>query len=144
MPAYVAYFDGAITFNTGGDMGMGCYVVDGEGEVIYEHSSAVRKGFNNSCNVAEYLAFEVLLDWVRDNCKPKDEVTIYGDSQLVCLQMQSQWKIKDGMYVKHAHRCKKLLLTLKNTIWIKIEWIPRKENDYCDRLSKRALGDLFV
>lgn len=146
MEKYYCYFDGAITINTGGDMGMGCYVSSADGEVIYEYSDMIRRGFNNSCNVAEYLAFEALLQWLIDNLNESAFITIYGDSQLVCMQMKGRWRIKEGMYTKHAHRCKKLLLTLihKHTHQIQIEWIPREENSYADMLSRRSLSDLFI
>lgn len=137
MEKITCFFDGATEpRNPGGAMGMGA-IVFCESDVVYEHSSFVPQDFTNTNNIAEYLALELVIDFLLDNNVEDDDVLIQGDSQLVIKQMQGEWSIKQGAYTPHAERCWRKLALFSNRP--KLKWIPRAENQRADDLSKREL-----
>lgn len=131
---YKCYFDGSCgPINPGGYIGMGVYV-ELNGEPVLHHSSSEDSHPMNTNNVAEYLAFEVLMDYLEK--KEPATVEIYGDSNLVIQQMNELWKIKTGHYSEYARTC---LLKFRNVCSIHkttLKWIAREENDIADDLSK--------
>lgn len=150
MQKFICYFDGACEpMNPGGNMGIGACVFKGErfpeNDACFEHSNFVPASPKNSNNVAEYMAFEKLLDWTKENVKGatgelKPLVHIYGDSKLVIYQMLGAWKIKGGLYVPFAQSCRDKLNGLRmNNITIQLGWIPRDMNSLADRLSKKLM-----
>lgn len=135
------YFDGACEpRNPGGNMGIGA-LVKMDDVVLWDHSSFVPAKYSNSNNVAEYLAFEKIIDYLtdlQDDFKGY-EVTIHGDSMLVICQMQEQWRIKNGRYVEYAKRCRVKLKLLREYMTVRLGWIRRTENTLADELSKGEL-----
>jgi ribonuclease HI len=136
----VAYFDGACEpRNPGGNMGIGATIRQA-GKELFRHSSFAKAAITNSNNVAEYMAFEAILDFMILNKWTGQVVAIYGDSKLVINQMFGTWRIKDGFYVPFAKRCIPKLQQLsaaKNKITG--VWINRDRNGYADELSKAEL-----
>lgn len=131
------YFDGCCEpKNPYGNMGMGAKIIK-DNETVFEHSSFIPESKDNSNNVAEYLAFEQILIWLKENEVPEKTIFIYGDSKLVVNQMNKDWKIKQGMYKPHALRCKELLSKLEKVLVIR--WIGREGNKIADDLSKAQL-----
>lgn len=137
----VGYFDGACEpKNPGGNMGIGaCLKI--AGVEVFSHSSFVKAKKDNSNNVAEYMAFETLLDWLQSNDVQQTKIHICGDSKLVIEQMQGHWQIKFGFYVPYALRCKEKMKGLRenNKLSFVLQWIPRTQNSYADELSKSEL-----
>lgn len=131
------YFDGACEpINPGGNMGIGAVILSGS-KTIFEHSSFVPMGKQNSNNVAEYKGLITLLVWLKKSVEINNaNILISGDSNLVVQQMNGAWKIKQGLYVRYAHEAKELLKEFPN---IKLQWIAREHNYLADELSKRCM-----
>jgi len=135
---YVCYFDGACEpKNPGGNMGVGA-VIFKDGIAIYEESVYYPAKNENSNNVAEYLAFIYLLEYLIFNYLTDKKIVIYGDSNLVVRQMTGDWRIHEGWYVEYANEAKQLLANFSN---ISLYWIPREENEFADKLSKKCMID---
>jgi ribonuclease HI len=135
----ICFFDGACEpKNPGGNMGWGWHV-SGNGNEIFEYSNFLPADHDNSNNVAEYLAFEELLDFLFANgLHQQHHIEIYGDSKLVINQMFSNWQMHGGYYVPVAQRCLKKL-SLFNRRLVSGQWVPRTKNNKADELSKREL-----
>lgn len=133
-----AYIDGSCEpVNPGGRMGAGVRI-ELKDEII-NLSESYDANPNNSNNVAEYLALRNLLVWVKNKQLTNYFLFVKSDSQLLVNQMTRKWKIKNGAYVETARECLKLAAYLfsDNNIQITINWIPRKENEHADELSKK-------
>lgn len=129
-----AFFDGACApYNPKGAMGLGC-IINEDKKRIMEYAGFVDFDYCNSSNVAEYLAFENIIDWLLENGYHDDEILIMGDSRMVVMQMNRRWGINDGYYVQVAWRCKEKLKEFSN---LKIQWIPREHNRQADALSNQ-------
>lgn len=136
----VAYFDGACEpINPGGNMGMGA-TIRFAGQSWFTYSDYIPADPQNTNNVAEYLAFESILDFMLKNRWINERITIFGDSQLVIEQMFGNWKMNGGYYVPIARRCidkiQKLRTDGNRIVGI---WIPRTQNQIADELSKAAM-----
>jgi len=139
-----AYFDGCCEpINPGGTASYGAVVFEGN-ERIWEKSEIFvpKPGQKTvtSNNVAEYLAFTAILEYLLSCGMAKRPVMIFGDSKLVINQMlpgnDKAWKIRAGHYVPFAKKARKLVRRFRN---ISGEWIPRDKNNIADELSKREL-----
>lgn len=117
-------------------MGMGAIVIK-DNKTIYKYSGYLPEGKDNSNNVAEYLALEQILIWLKENKVSENTIFIYGDSKLVVNQMNGSWRIKHGLYKPHALRCKELISKLEKVLVIR--WIGREGNQIADDLSKGHL-----
>ncbi len=134
------WFDGACEpRNPGGNMGIGACIRVGSKEV-FSHSQFVGANYDNSNNVAEYMGFEAILDFIALQGWEGRSVTIFGDSKLVIEQQFGNWRMKGGRYMEYAKTCVKKLKALKDA-GVKITgiWIPRTQNQYADELSKAEL-----
>lgn len=134
----VCFFDGACEpKNPGGNMGLGAVIfIDGVEKFTYRRF--VKSHNLNSNNVAEYGSLIWILETLIEQGLNERFIYIYGDSQLVIMQLTGKWRIKYGYYVDYANHAKELFKSFKNTI---IRWIPREQNDYADKLSKSELID---
>lgn len=145
-----AYFDGACgPKNDGtGDMGIGIVVYRDTIKIFeravyvpytakYEKLIYGRTQFTylkTSNNLAEHLALYLLLRYlyVEDF---KEEVQIFGDSNMVVNQMLGFFRINAGKpYSEVASKNHHAYTTLFN--WSTIKWIPREKNHVADELSK--------
>jgi ribonuclease HI len=119
-------------------MGMGSWAAI-EGKEVFTYSNYEPEGRNNSNNVAEYKALEALLDWCLTLNEKEYWFHIHGDSKLVVQQMNKRWKIKAGLYVETALRCKEKYRLLGKRNQLRIDWIGREYNSRADELSKKEL-----
>lgn len=135
-----AYFDGACDPNPYGDMGIGAIILKDDQE-IFKYSEVIPASKKNSSSVAEYLALEKILIYIRDTTIIEEQIFIYGDSKMVINQMHGDWNIIDGMYVPAATRCLDLGIEIVNEIKkiLLLTWIPRELNQVADGLSKEKL-----
>jgi ribonuclease HI len=122
------YIDGASQGNPG-PAGIGA-VFTRQGQVIKNMS--VHLGIQTN-NVAEYMALifglqEALIRRVKS-------ITVYTDSQLLCRQVNKEYKIKNpnlfGLYSQAEH-----LLSAFDSVEVK--YIPRDNNRGADKLAKKA------
>lgn len=142
-PILKCYFDGACApRNPFGHMGMGAHANLQEKEIYAEYGYEP-KSYRNSNNVAEYLALEMLLDWLLEQTE-EYWIHIHGDSKLVVKQMRGNWKINEGLYVDHALRCKSKMRKLKRRQEVRIDWIGRDYNQRADELSNQAFFELKI
>lgn len=138
------YFDGCCEpINPGGTASYGAVIYEGEKRIWEKSDIFVPKPGQKtmtSNNVAEYLAFTAILEYLLSCGMMKRPILIFGDSKLVINQMlpgsAKRWKIRAGHYVPFAHRARKLVRRFKN---IEGQWISRDLNDIADELSKREL-----
>jgi ribonuclease HI len=128
------FFDGACEpINPGGHAAYGA-VVKVDGAVVLSEGGYVGHGSAMSNNVGEYAGVIRVLETLAE--LPGSAV-IYGDSNLVINQLSGRWKARGGLYLPYYEKAKMLLAPLKPRI--RFEWIPREQNDACDRLSKDVL-----
>lgn len=131
----IAHFDGSCDPNPGGEMGMGIHFQIGD-KPLRKYSHKEPSTSENTCNVAEYKALEWLLNTLTLEQVGGADINIKGDSKLVVMQMKGIWKIKTGQYRTFATRCKMLLHDLSRHNRVRIEWVPREQNQLADELSK--------
>lgn len=139
--ALICYFDGCCEpYNPGGNMGIGA-TIRVNGNEIFQYSKFVAKSWDNSNNVAEYMAFEAILDFIKERGITGSLIHVCGDSKLVIMQMQSIWLMKGGRYMPYAKRCLTKLSAMKKDqkLSFTLQWIPRGQNHYADELSKAQL-----
>lgn len=143
-PEIDCYMDGCCEpVNPGGTAAYGA-VVFIEGERVWETSKVFKPKPGHeretSNNVAEYLGFIAVLEYLLQQRLNGKVIRISSDSRLVINQMFPRhgrtWKIRAGLYVPHAHRARKLLKKFPRTYG---RWIPRDDNEIADELSKREL-----
>ncbi len=131
---YKLFFDGSCgPVNPGGNMGLGCYAEDENNRIIFQISKKIESSPNNTNNKSEYLSLiEGLKKLIELNLQ-QETIEVYGDSQLVIMQMKGLWKWKKGKYVETAFQCKMLRNKFSD---IDFNWIPREENKSADILSR--------
>ena len=125
------YFDGSYDFRTGACKG-GYVVKDEDGRTIWQGSEDLGCSMNHSCNVGEYAGLAAGLEWLRSRLLLQEPIKIYGDSQLVIMQMTGEWKIKKGKYIPQLRRACKAAEDFTDLRW---QWIPRHLNAEADALT---------
>jgi len=123
------YIDGA-SKNNPGPAGIGV-VICRQGEVVKNISEYIGEATNN---FAEYTA---LIYGLQEALVNKAEaVNIRSDSQLLCRQLNKEYKVKSpsiiGLYNQAVH----LLSGFKQ---VSIKHIPREENRGADKLANEAV-----
>uniref|UniRef100_A0A6M3KR87 Putative reverse transcriptase-like protein n=1 Tax=viral metagenome TaxID=1070528 RepID=A0A6M3KR87_9ZZZZ len=130
-----AWFDGVCEpKNPGGHGAYGIYIAAFDNVPVCSRGKYVGYGANISNNVAEYTGFIDILETLA--AYNKKNIHIRGDSNLVIQQMSGNWRIKQGLYVPYALKAQKLLSKFRK---VTLEWIPREENEICDKLAKDVL-----
>ncbi|MFA5157062.1 MAG: ribonuclease HI family protein [Candidatus Omnitrophota bacterium] len=123
------YIDGA-SKNNPGPAGIGV-VICREGEVVKNISEYIGEATNN---FAEYTALIYALQEALVN--KAEAVNIKSDSQLLCRQLNKEYKVKSqsiiGLYNQAVH----LLSGFKK---VSIKHIPREENRGADKLANEAV-----
>lgn len=125
-----AFFDGAFER---GQAAFGA-VVYVNGEKVDTATCRVTTGSESSSNVAEYAGvIEVLRYFKR---RGFEQGTIYGDSLMVCQQLNGRWKARAGLYMRYYREAIEIRRTMPG---VEIVWIRRELNTVADALSKTAL-----
>lgn len=109
--------------------------------ILLEEGVFVGQGEGMSNNYAEYSGFLRALEFLKDSNLNRERILVEGDSKLVIEQMSGNWRIKHGLYKTIALKAQKLLKDFPNII---IQWIPRDENERCDKLTKDVLHKMNV
>lgn len=125
----IIYTDGAC-FGNPGPMGIGV-VIYKDGKKIIEASEYAGEGTNN---IAEYTALIRALE-IAKKMGEKD-ILIRTDSQLLACQINGEYKVKDKKLKALKAKADALMLEMK----VKVEHVPREENEEADELSKRAVS----
>ncbi len=142
-----AWFDGVCEpKNPGGHGAYGIAIDWDTGHPALCASQYVGSGEGISNNVAEYQGFIRILEELLELpkiCRRKVGIHIRGDSNLVIQQMLGNWRMRRGIYLPYAFKAQKLFRKLKFRKTI-LEWIPRDENDVCDKLAKDVLREMNI
>lgn len=120
-------FDGSAIPNPG-DMKIGGWIKNPQGEQIFEFRRAIGEGTNN---LAEYAALLTLVKEVQR--RDIKEIKIKGDSQLIVNQVNGIWKAKDPRMYHYKNRVITILQTLDE--WELIH-VKRKFNKEADDLTR--------
>lgn len=132
------FFDGACEpRNPGGWSTYGWCVLDnGAVELVSGYGLAMEQGHRLSTNnFAEYTALGMVLRWLFDSGW-HGKLAIFGDSALVVNQVSCRWQCNQSHLRQLRDRVQELLRDLGEAF--RITWIPREQNERCDRLSHRA------
>lgn len=134
----VAYFDGLTEPNPGGTACGGFVVVPHASEAAWtiplEGSACFGSGEGMTNNVAEYQAALVALRAIY-RAGWRGAVILRGDSQLVCRQYSGQYACNAPLLVPllaRLHKAGECFASLR------LEWVPREENEMADLESRRA------
>ncbi|MED6109119.1 hypothetical protein PIB30_116864 [Stylosanthes scabra] len=124
-------FDGASKGNPG-PAGAGAILRAGDGSKVYR----IREGIGSQTNnVAEYRA--LLLGLKQALEKGYQHIRVQGDSQLVCKQVNGEWKQKNqnmAMLCAEVNQLKKKFLSFQ------INHIPRERNSEADAEANLAIN----
>ena len=109
------------------------------GYVIYEGRRKLAEGeglagYEVTNNYAEYTALVEVLRRIKE-LRIEGDVVIRSDSQLLVGQMSREWEVKRGGYLEKLKEARDLLKEFGS---VKFEWIPRKQNEEADLLSRIA------
>lgn len=132
MEIITAYFDGSCEQNPGGRMGYGAMV----NHVPLWSGSESHP--NNTNNVAEHRALNLIFDYLDRNNITDCTIEIIGDSQMSIRQMTGEYRIKpSGKYYTDAKNnlAARDFLEKHNNINFIFTWVPREDNTVCDGLS---------
>jgi len=94
-------------------------------------------GDNATNNVAEYTGMLKGLEWLVDK-KLKEDLEVFGDSQLVIQQMNGKYKLRAAKLRPLYSRAKELS---SQFVSITFRWVRREDNREADRLSREAYKD---
>ena len=128
------FIDGACQPNPGKG-GIGIFIKSSDFQEKY--SFTLKDEVTN--NIAEYEALIKCLNFIKNKFMKFDEIVIYTDSKLVCMQFNKFWKCKDlklQQLLNNAH-----LIYSELNVNIKLEHIPRELNTEADALAKSAINN---
>jgi ribonuclease HI len=125
------YIDGASKGNPG-PSGIGIIIIK-DGSVIREISRYIGPATNN---IAEYSA---LICALQEGLLLKaDALRIKSDSELLCRQLNRDYKVKSANIIGLYTQALRLLSGFKE---VSIKHIPREQNSSADRLATQAVKD---
>lgn len=131
---WIAWFDGACEPNPGGHASYGV-AVHVDGKVALSVGEYVGLGEGMTSNVAEYCGVARVLRFV---ATIEGAGEIRGDSKLVMDQLTGRWKVKKGLYVPYFKAAAELLAGVRDRV--RLVWIPREQNAFCDGLAGQVLA----
>ena len=89
-------------------------------------------------NIAEYEALIFSLEKIISRNDVVDQVIVFSDSQLVCMQFNDKWKCKDDKLSLLLKKAKEL--KMKIDCKFQLTYIPREKNEIADELAKNAIS----
>ena len=127
------FIDGACQPNPGAG-GIGIYIIYDD---LEEKISLPLDGIVTN-NIAEYEALIYSLNIIVEKNLSYDNIEIFSDSQLVCMQFNMKWKCKEknlSILLNKAHNLKD---KIKSNI--SLNYIPREQNEVADKLAKNGIS----
>lgn len=122
-----------LMLNGGSPMGVGLHLVCGD--LVIDHAYYVGLGTNN---IAEWqglvLGFEEALKLHK--IARISELVIYSDSQIIVYQYNGKYAVNNQEFLPFYTKAKQLEKLFGSEVLIKLEWIPREQNNIADKLSK--------
>jgi ribonuclease HI len=142
---WTLHFDGLCEpRNPGGVMAWGWVLDAGAGGESTGYGSAPAAPANTN-NVAEWYALGHGLAAVKARAivahggGPPDALRIFGDSRLVCNQLNGLFACNAPHLVSLRNRCRLILAEVDPLPgWWQAEWVPRGQNGRADALSRAA------
>lgn len=135
------WFDGCCEPKNPGGWGTYGLFIARNGCMILSEGELVGSGPKMSNNFAEYSGFLRALIFLKEKGYDKEVILVRGDSKLVIEQMFGKWRIRRGLYVSLAFECQRRLEAFSN---MNGQWIPRDQNDRCDKLAKDVLRAMKI
>ena len=137
---YRCEFDGScFPENPGGNMGIGVVIYKNSDKIYEDAKFCGKNGGRSSSNLAEYLALEHALLYLKTLNLDNEIIEIYGDSRLVINQLNNIFGISTTkIYSTKAREVYILFRQLVDRNKVKAIWIPREKNKRADELSKEA------
>jgi len=126
------FIDGACQPNPGSG-GVGVHIILNESEETY--SRPLKNIVTN--NIAEYEALILSLKLILDKDITAEEIQIFSDSKLICMQFNNQWKCRDAKLLPLLKQAIELHSRIKSPLNLSL--IPREENVVADKLAKSAI-----
>ena len=137
---YTLQFDGML-WSSGNDWPKPFGLL-GYGWLIYHHSTKIAHGYGvflrprrAGSNAAEYLALIDGLEALADLGIRWEAVEIRGDAKCVIDQMTGAAAVSSPLTRVLHRRTRRRAQQFRNLTWT---WVPRQENQYADRLSRRS------
>ncbi|CAN1818025.1 Uncharacterized protein Mb2253c [Linum perenne] len=124
------YFDGASKGNPG-PAGAGAVLYSPDGKMVWRLCEGVGVATNN---VAEYRG--LLLGLKQALKRGLTDISVQGDSNLVCMQIQGIWKIKNKNLLNVGQEARELKERFRT---FQIRHIPREFNAEADALANQAV-----
>jgi ribonuclease HI len=124
------YIDGA-SRNNPGPAGAGIYIIKND-------KPFVREGFflgSKTNNQAEYSALLIGLLILREHMQPSDVITIISDSELLVLQIQGRYKVRQP----ELQRLHALAMLFLQDIDYTIRHVLRAQNAVADELANLGI-----
>ncbi len=125
------YSDGASRGNPG-PSGVGVLILDSSGNKLKEFSKYIGHATNN---IAEYSALIYALDEAL--MLKADEVIAHVDSELVCKQINGEYKVKDEKIRPLFDKAMHILRSFKS---FEVKHIDRSRNKEADKLANKAIN----
>jgi ribonuclease HI len=125
------YIDGASKGNPG-PAGIGLIICK-EGEVLKNISSFIGPATNN---VAEYTALIYALQEAL--ILKATKIKIYTDSQLLCRQINKEYKVKNSNIIRLFSQAMHLISAFSE---VSVKHIPREQNSGADKLATKAVKE---
>lgn len=112
------------------------FVVMRDGKIIHKQSKYLGKTTNN---VAEYGAVVIALEWLLKSEHDIDLVNYYVDSELVCKQLNGEYKIKSPHLLKLVLKIKAMEKKFDGII--DYHFVRRDKNKLADYLVNKSLDE---
>jgi ribonuclease HI len=117
--------------NPGGTAKYAYQILDENDHVLVSHSAEVCRGPEATNNLAEWNGVLNALRYLKLN-NWSGKLKIIGDSMLVINQLNGVYKVRKNTLVPlHAES-----ISILNSMDWSADWVPREENQQCDKLSK--------
>jgi ribonuclease HI len=113
------------------------------GEVLDEKADIIAIGEGATNNLAELMAVGAALKWALEHNATK--VTVKTDSQLAVNLLTGLWQPTPTKHYYPAFRGAMRLLheAERRGIEVRLEWVPRRQNERADFLAKRLAMSVF-
>jgi len=136
---YILRFDGMLHTSGSGPMPISLL---GYGWILERNGMEIARGFGlflrkckTGSNIAEYLALIDGLETLVDLRIGHEAVQIRGDAKCVIDQMTGDAGVSSPLTRELNQRARMLAKHFTSLTWV---WVPRRENRYADRLSRRS------
>lgn len=123
--------------------GIACYgwVVYRSGKTLGQGKGVAARGAGATNNVAEYHAVIAALEWLLSARLQEEPVMLVSDSQLVVFQLSGEYTVRSPLLLPLFRRTVRLMKRFRS---IRVQWVPREQNELADRLSREAYATALL